>query len=78
MVAYIQCSAMSVVSVRLPDDVEAYLKRRGLSPGTLARALVEREVAQMRLRDSLGFLESVSRRPSKPIADLLREERDAH
>lgn len=69
---------MSVVSVRLPDDIESYLKQHGVSPGVLARELVEKEVAQMRLRDSIQFLASRARKPSKPVADLLREERDAH
>jgi hypothetical protein len=69
---------MSVVSVRLPDDVEAYLRNHDISVGVLARELVEREVDRMRLRENLTFLDSVSRKPGKRLVDLLREERDAH
>lgn len=69
---------MSVVSVRVPDEVEAYLRGHGLSPGIFARELIEREVKMMRLKESLRRLAAGSRKPSKPILDLLREDRDAH
>lgn len=69
---------MSVVSVRLPDEVEAYLRSHDISAGVLARELVEREVGRMRLKENLAFLDGVSRKPSKSLVDLLREERDAH
>lgn len=69
---------MSVVSVRLPDPDEAYLKKKGISPGVLARELVVEKVKRMRLSDSIDFLASVARKPSKPIVDLLRDQRNAH
>lgn len=69
---------MSVVSVRLPDSDEAYLKKKGISPGVLARDLVVREVKHMRLNDSIDFLAGVARKPRKPVVDLVRDQRDAH
>ena len=69
---------MSVVSVRLPDPDEAYLRKKGISPGVLARDLVVAKVKHMRLAESIDFLAGVARRPSKPVVDLLRDQRDAH
>lgn len=69
---------MSVVSVRLPDDVDSFLRQHGIAPGILARELLEKEAARLRMEENLAFLASVRRKPSKPVLDLLREERDAH
>jgi predicted DNA-binding protein len=69
---------MGVVSVRLPDDVEAYLRHLGITPSTLAKELVEKEARRLRIQEARQYLESVSRKPSKPIADIVREIRDEH
>ncbi|HLF16817.1 MAG TPA: hypothetical protein VI796_05235 [Candidatus Thermoplasmatota archaeon] len=69
---------MSVVSVRLSDEVESFFRKHGIAPGVRARELLEREAERIRLKENLAFLDSVSRKPSKRLVDLLREERDAH
>lgn len=69
---------MSVVSVRLSDETEAFLRQHGILPGVRARELLEKEADRIRLKENLRFLDSVSKKPSKKLVDLLREERDAH
>lgn len=69
---------MSVVSVRLSDEAESFLRQRGIAPGIRARELLEKEVERIRLAENLSFLASARRKPSKPVLDLLREDRDAH
>lgn len=69
---------MSVVSVRLSDDVETFLRQHGITPGVRARELLEREAERIRMQESLEFLAKNRRKASKPLIDLLREDRDAH
>lgn len=69
---------MSVVSVRLPDSVDAFLRQHGIAPGVRARELLEKEAERIRLQENMAFLDSVRKKPSKRLVDLLREERDAH
>ena len=69
---------MSVVSVRLSDETDSFLRQHGIAPGIRARELLEREAERIRLKENLAYLDSISKKPSKRLLDMLREERDAH
>lgn len=68
---------MGVISIRLPEESEGFLKEQGIAPGALAKELMEKEVRRLRIRQARQYLESISRKPTKPSLEILREERDA-
>lgn len=67
---------MGVISIRLPDDVEAVFARRGLRPSRLGKEFLLRKARQMESQERLERLRKLRRAPSKPIVDLLRDVRD--
>ncbi len=69
---------MGVVSVRLPEEALHFLREEGIKPGSFAKDLVLKEVRRMQILQARRRLEAVSRKPSKPLVELLREDRDAH
>lgn len=69
---------MGVISVRLSDEEENALRRAGLSPGRIAKEALLARARALRIGESLAFLARYRRKPSRPVADLIREIRDEH
>ncbi len=69
---------MGVVSVRIDDEAEAYLRSHGISAGTLGRELLEAEVRKRQLREARARLEARRLKLDRPSLKLIREARDAN
>jgi hypothetical protein len=69
---------MAVVSVRLEDKDLAWLRSHGLSPGSFARAAVHEAIRQQEIKDARAFLDQHRIAFDRPVADLIREDRDSH
>lgn len=67
---------MSVVSVRLSPEAEAYLKRHKLKPGPFAKDVVEREVKRRLFREAMGYFRKHPIKLDRPAVDIIREDRD--
>ncbi len=69
---------MSVVSVRLAPEVEAYLKKHKLKPGPFAKQAIELEIKRRQFREALDFLERnrIKTKDGRSAVDLIREDRD--
>lgn len=69
---------MGVVSFRLPDDDEEALRRVGITPGALAKDLVESEVRRLRVARAKELGERYRRKPRVPLSRIVREIREEH
>lgn len=67
---------MGVVSVRLDDQDEAYLRKHNIQISALAREAVHREVLRLELEAQRRRLDKISKKPSQPVEKTLRELRD--
>lgn len=67
---------MGVVSVRLDDQDEAFLRKHKKSISELAREAVHREVLRMQIAERMRFLAEHSITPSQPVEKTIRELRD--
>lgn len=70
--------AMPVVSFRLSEEEIQRLEALGINPGPLAKELVQRELRRRQVDRDLERLEEISRTPSKPVAEIVRDLRDEH
>jgi hypothetical protein len=68
---------MGVVSVRLDDEDEAWLRKRNLKPGQFARLAVHEEIRRREIQEASDFLARNRFKPLKPAVDMIREDRDA-
>ena len=69
---------MGVVSFRLSEAMESQLRAAGISPGALAKELVEAEARRLDVNAQMRALEAFSRKPSKPLMEIIREIREEH
>lgn len=70
--------AMPVVSFRLSEEEIKRLEALGINPGPLAKDLVQRELRRRQVDRDLERLGEISRTPSKPVAEIVRDLRDEH
>lgn len=70
--------AMPVVSFRLSEEEIQRLEALGINPGPLAKELVQRELRRRQVDQDLERLQEISREPSKPVAEIVRDLRDEH
>lgn len=69
---------MGVVSVRLDDEDEAWLRKRNLKPGQFARLAVHEEIRRREIQEASDFLAKNRVKFDRPVVDLIREDRDSH
>lgn len=69
-------ATMPVVSFRLDEDDLDALESLGVNPGPRARELLLEELERHRFEESMSRLEEISRVPSKPVVELIREMRE--
>lgn len=67
---------MGMVSVRLDEEQEHYLRRRGLNMSRVLREALDEKIRRLQVDEQRAFLDSVSRKPKRPTAAILRELRD--
>lgn len=67
---------MPVVSFRLDEDDLEALESLGVNPGPRARELLLEELEGRRYEEAMEFLESVSKPPSRPVVETIREMRE--
>lgn len=67
---------VSVVSVRLSAEVEAYLKQHKIKPGPFAKQAVEREVKRRRFEEAMAYVRKHPIKLDRPAVDIIREDRD--
>lgn len=67
---------MPVVSFRLDEDALDALESLGINPGPRARDLLLDELERHRVEEAMDRLEEISRPPSKPVVELIREMRE--
>ncbi len=67
---------MGVISIRLPDDVEAVYARQGVRPSQIGKEFLMQKAREFESEERLERLRKFRRKPSKPIVELLREVRD--
>lgn len=68
---------MGVISVRLADGDERYLRKIQVNISEVVRQAVHKEVQRLRAEDQVKFLRSVSERPEEPAEREIRRLRDA-
>jgi hypothetical protein len=68
---------MGLISVRLDDADEAFLRKNRLSLSEVVRQAVHARVRQMQALEALEFLESVQWKPDEPSQATIRRLRDA-
>lgn len=68
---------MGVVSVRLDDQDESFLRKHKKNISELTREAVHREVLRLQLEEQERFFASIRKKPSQPIEKTLRELRDS-
>ena len=68
---------MSVVSVRLLEEDEKWLRARGLKPGTFAREAVHEAIRRAELRESRDWLAQHSYKSEVDSTEFIRRERDS-
>ncbi|MCA1811313.1 MAG: hypothetical protein LC623_04795 [Halobacteriales archaeon] len=67
---------MGVVSIRLNDTDETFLRDHKMNISELAREAIHREVLRLRLDEQEQFFASMRKVPSQPVEKTLREMRD--
>lgn len=67
---------MGVVSVRLNDKDEEYLRRQKRNISELAREAIHREVVRLQLEEQERFFAQHRIKPSQPVEKTIREMRD--
>lgn len=67
---------MGVVSVRLDDQDEAFLREHKMNISELARKAIHQEVLRLKLDEQERFFASLRKAPSQPVEKTLREMRD--
>lgn len=69
---------MGVISVRIPDDQEAWIREHGEKPGTFARLAILKEIRRIEVDESTAFLEANRYRSGTSIVEGLQEDRGSH
>ncbi len=67
---------MGVVSVRLEDDDEAFLRKNKINISELSREAIHKEVLRLRLAEQERFFAGMRKKPSQPVEKTVREMRD--
>ena len=68
---------MGVVSVRLDDQDEEFLRKHKKNISELTREAVHREVVRLQLEEQERFFSKVRRKPSQPVEKTIRDLRDS-
>ena len=69
---------MGVVSVRLDDETQAWIEKRGLKAGTFARQAVMEAIRLEELRANIEWLDTHRVDFGGDSTKLIREDRDEH
>lgn len=67
---------MSVVSVRLEEADEKWLRKRGLKPGTFARLAVHEAIRRQEIKEASEFLAKHRVKVEGSLVDFIREDRE--
>lgn len=67
---------MGVVSVRLEDQDEAFLRDHKVNISELGRKAIHKEVLRLKLDEQERFFASMRKTPSQPVEKTIREMRD--
>lgn len=67
---------MGVVSVRLDERDQEWLRRHGIKPGQFARLAVHEEIRRREVREASEFLAKHRIKFGRDLADMIREDRD--
>lgn len=70
--------ASGIVQFREDEETLEFLRKRGINPNEFGREAFERAVRRLRVQRWVEAAEQIKARPTRPIEDLLREDRDAH
>ncbi len=69
---------MPVISVRLEESDEKWLRKRGLKPGAFARAAVHEQIRLQEIRGAREFLDAHSFVAEVDAVAFFRQERESH
>jgi len=69
---------MSVVSVRLNEEDEAWIRKRKLSPGTFARDAVHEVIRLKEIEEAHEWLAKNRLRANFDATAFIRKDRDSH
>ena len=68
---------MAVISVRLEDQDLEWLRKRGQSPGTFARAAVHEAIRREEIREARRWLDANGFTSPTSAVELIREDRES-
>ena len=69
---------MGVVSIRLSDEDEAWLRKRKIKPGSFAREAVHEAIRLREFREAREFLDRYRIVPEVDSVTFFRRERESH
>lgn len=69
---------MGVVSVRLEDRDEHWLRKHGYKPGAFAREAVHEAIRREEIRRAGEFLDKHRFKLPRPSVEMIREDRESH
>ena len=69
---------MSVISVRLPDDLKEELERAGVEIGKVVRDDLARLALTLRATRKMETLAKYRKSAPRPVADIVRDARREH
>ena len=67
---------MGVISVRLDDETEQWIRDHGQKPGAFCRLAVMKEVRWQEIEEASAFLRKHAIQGGRPSEDMVREDRD--
>ena len=70
-------SFMGVIRVRLDDEDEAWLRKRGIEPGQFVQHAVHEAVRRLQIREASEFLAKNRIKFEKSVEEMIREDRDS-
>lgn len=68
--------SMTVISVRLGPEQQAFLKEHKLKPGPFAKAAIEKEIRRLQFREAMEYFRKHPVKLDRPAVDIIREDRD--
>lgn len=69
---------MSVISVRMDEDDEKWLRARGLKPGAFARQAVHEAIRRAEILEAQDWLARHSFSSEVDSVDFIRKDRESH
>lgn len=69
---------MSVISVRVDEEDEAWLRKRGLKPGAFARRAIHEAIRRAEIEEAHAWLAKHTFRSDVDAVEFFRRDRETH